>query len=266
MLENSVMAIGIPPPSFGLKFWNNLVLLFYYKSTAATDSTQRFVFVLRSLVLIIFLFCSMMCLCAAEEFTVPRYWSRTLGDEAPDKIVVEGLPGGSLRDCAVYSYETQEWVILTLPHCYFTCSMPHEGKTVLELSEDCFCGRPHLNGYVFNAPLNCEMGGLSVVSPTDKSAIVRYPLDLTRPPKNFCEYFVGDSCFIVRRNICEYFTGGRFFLEVKCVYKDPENIVVSWGRKAKGSGQVLDEGRGHCDFFFDVCPLNKESKDHSEMC
>ena len=197
-------------------------------------------------VLLLFLVMSRLCLCALE-FGMPCSWRRNYDDAKGHNFSIRANPGSDLSLCVVHAKETKDMVTMSFGHGLFYFYAFREGSTLVEVSQQCTCEELS-TGYVFNTPLSSSVGCLSVVTPIGESvAPPRFSLVNSRQPKTFCEYCVEETSFSAKVRLCEYKDGGFFFVRVKCVYKDRNNTVVSWGEEMPG-GRI--KGGDECKFSY----------------
>ena len=207
----------------------------------------------------IFLLFVMSHLCASKfgtfalEFDMPHSWSRGQHDVTERDFSVKVNPASGLHSCCVYSDCARDLVIMGLEndlHFYF--SLWRQGKTLVDVSQKCSCCVDHhATGYVFNAPLNSVVGGLSVVPPIGKPVAPRFSQKNSMTPQIFCEYCVDETFFSAKLRLCEYRGGGFFFVRVKFMYEDKNNIFVSWGEETP-CGRTKVESFDDCKFSFNA--------------
>ena len=200
----------------------------------------------------LFLVMSHLCLCALE-FDMPCSWRRNYDDAKGHNFSINANSGSDLFRFGVNADEAKDMVHMFFEHGLFYVDMFRKGSTLVEVSQQCPCEPEMSTGYVFNAPLSSSVGCLSFVTPIGESvAPPRFSQVNSEKPEVFCEYCVDKTFFSAKMRLCEYNAGGFFFVRVKCVYEDRNNIVVSWGEEMPG-GRIKGDGFGDCKFSFNTC-------------
>ena len=216
----------------------------------ATQYLVTAVFVLVLTMLMFFLVMSHLC---ASEFGMPCFWSRDYDDANGRDFMVKCNPKSDLHNCFVWGDKDSDKLSMFFEHHKIYLDIWRKGSTLVEVRQRCFCACHTSTGYVFNAPQNSTVGGLSIVTPTEQTVTPpRFSQAHSRRPKTFCDYFVGETSFSAKMRLCEYNDGGFFFVRVKCVYKDINNIFVSWGEETP-CGTIKDGSFGDCKFSFNTC-------------
>ena len=211
-----------------------------------------------SIFLLPFFVMSHLC---ASDFSMPYFWSRAYYDVNGHDFFVKGSPGSDLCSYFACGNSAEDLVKLSFGHGRLYFHMWCTGSTLLEVSKACHCVQDMSTGYVFNAPLNGDVGGLGIVTPTVQPvAPPRFSRLNSRQPKTFCDYRVDETSFSAKVRLCEYNEGGFFFVSAKCVYKDRNNIVVSWGEEMP-CGRIKAESFDECKFSFNACSHESHSSE-----
>ena len=224
------------------------------------------------LVFVLLLFV-MSHLCASE-FGMPYSWSRSQDDVKGHNFSVKVNPESGLRGCYVCGDGFRDLVYMRLGNCCFYFNMWCKGSSfvdqwregsILDVSQTCNCCGHMSAGYVFNAPLSRSVGGLSVVPPIGKPVAPRFSQENSEKPKTFCDYCVDGTSFSAKMRLCEYSNGGFFFVRVKFMYADKNNVFVSWGEEMP-CGRIKAESFDVCKFSFNTCThINPHSSEGTEV-
>ena len=199
-------------------------------------------------------FIAMSHLCASLEFDMPCSWHRNYNDAKVSTFSIKVNPESDLHSCCVSGGRNKDMVTLDFKDRTTICvDMFLKGSTFVEVSYDSPQTDHTYSGYVSNAPPSCCVGGFSVVTPTRQPvAPPIYSLLNSRESKIFCEYCVDETSFSAKMRLCEYNDGCFFFIRVKCIYEDKNNIIVSWGEESP-CGTIKDKNVGCCIFSFNTC-------------
>ena len=131
---------------------------------------------------------------------------------------------------------------------------------LLTIDVTCNVDQSRQKGFVIATPGAPREGCLVVKAPHMFKNIPVIPFEKTSREscRPFAEYFIQDDSVSIRRFLSTLSDGSRFFIKVKIVYDDVENIYVSWGKKLKRC-----HGSAHTEVEQDSCVFHYNLLDRS---